>query len=186
MSDLDNSTLNRALEATAAHLQWDGKVEVLVVGGAAGVVTGLLPPERTTADCDVIKVAPPEAASAVVLAAAQAAEELDISVDWLSQQVQQLDVLPDGWRSRRIEVGRFDNLTIYAAGRLDLLAMKLYANRAQDRADIQTMGIEADDIEFLRQYLRMLTVPSRNANLDQVVAAEKLLDALEQGDDQSQ
>ena len=83
-----------------------------------------------------------------------------------------------------INDGQFDKLIVYAAGRWDLLAMKLYANRPQDRADIGSMSVGPDDIDFLRRYLNMLKVPSRKANLDQVVAAEKLLDALEAEHDQ--
>jgi hypothetical protein len=179
MNDFNRTTLHRALEATGRHLDWNGEVEILVVGGAAGMVTGLFPPERMTADCDVVRVVPKDASAAMGKAATAAAKELNLSADWLSEQVQQLDVLPDGWRRRRKQVGKFGNLVVYAAGRRDLLAMKVYANRPQDRADILSMGLKPDDIAFVRQYLTMMKVPSRQANLDQVVAAEKLLDALE-------
>jgi hypothetical protein len=58
--------------------------------------------------------------------------------------------------------------------------MKFYANRPQDREDITAMKPSRDEIEYSRRYLHMLRVPSRQADLDQVVSAFQLADAIEE------
>ena len=131
--NLDASILIRALSRTGKLLQTDGPAEILLIGGAAGMITTVLDGFRTTADCDVLRCHPPEAMSAIEQAARLAANELDLPTGWLSNQAERLDVLPDGWRGRRIYIGTWGLLTVYAAGRRDLLATKFYANRPQDR-----------------------------------------------------
>jgi len=113
-------------------------------------------------------------------AARQAAKEMGLPANWLSSQAQQLDILPDGWRNRRELVGEFGALRVFAVGRADLLATKFYANRAQDREDILAMKPTRDELADVRAYLKMLHVPSRNANLDQVQSALRLVDAIDQ------
>jgi hypothetical protein len=58
--------------------------------------------------------------------------------------------------------------------------MKFYANRPQDREDIIHINPTPDEIDTIRKYLNMLRVPSRQADLDQVVSALKLVDAIEE------
>lgn len=144
------------------------------------MVTGLLPSQRVTQDCDVIQVQPEEALDALLNAARTVALDKGLPEEWFNAQAMQLNVLPDGWHSRRIFVGRYGQLSIYAVSRLDLLAMKFYANRPQDREDILYMKPTPDEIVFIRKYLNMLRVPSRQADLDQVVSAFKLVDAIEE------
>lgn len=71
------------------------------------------------------------------------------------------------------------SVTIYAASRLDLLCMKFYANRPQDREDIMEMTPTAEEISYVRKYLDMLTLPARQADLDQIACAHKLLEIME-------
>ncbi len=175
---------NLILEALAhlgRRLEWARPIEILLIGGAAGMITGQLAAERTTVDCDVIDYAPAEAMPAVEHAAARVARDMGLPEHWLSPQARPLDILPDGWRSRRQHVGSFGQLHVYAIGRLDLLATKCYANRPQDREDIFAMQPTAGELGFVRTYLTMLRVPSRRANLDQVEAALRLVDALQAG-----
>ena len=159
--DMDASILIRALSRTGELLQANGPVEILLIGGAAGMITTVLDGSRTTADCDVLRCHPPEAMPALEQAARLAASELDLPDGWLSNQAGHLDVLPDRWRGRRKHVGTWGLLTVYAAGHRDLLATKFYANRPQDREDIQAMGPTLEDRAFVRTYLTMLRVPSR-------------------------
>ncbi len=171
----------KTLEATANILQWDGEnIEILLIGGAAGMLTGQLPAHRVTQDCDVMDFTPKEAQKAVLDAAAQVSQEKGLPEHWLSTQaMDSLNVLPDGWQSRRIHIASFGKLSVYAVSRLDLLAMKFYANRPQDRQDIIEMKPSPEEIEYIRKYLDMLRVPSRRTDLDQVVSAFKLVDAME-------
>ena len=169
-----------ALAQVGAHIQGDEAVEILLIGGAAGMIIGELPDQRTTLDCDVIDFVPADAQDKVEKAARQVAREMGLPEGWLSSQARQLNILPDGWRQRRVHIGTFGRLHVYAIGRQDLLATKCYANRPQDREDIHAMRPRADELALVRTYLNMLRVPSREANLDQVDAALRLVTALEQ------
>jgi hypothetical protein len=88
------------LEATAASLQWDGSpIEILLIGGAAGMLIGQLPAHRVTQDCDIMHLCPKEAQQAVLDAAAHVAVENGLPKTWLNTQAMDLNVLPDGWPS---------------------------------------------------------------------------------------
>ena len=178
-SDLTAAGVLKALKMVGELLDWPGQVEILLIGGAAGMVTGALKPDRTTGDCDVADYSPSGAASAVEQAAQAVAAKLKLPPKWFNDQARQLNVLPDGWRSRRQRIATYGKLTVYAASRLDLLAMKVFAHRLPDRHDIAAMHITRLEIEFVRKYLNMLKVPSRKADLDQVAAAEEYLRLLE-------
>jgi hypothetical protein len=158
----------------------DEAVTITLVGGSAGLLINQLSTTRTTVDCDVIRTEPPESFSVLRAGAVSLAKQRGLPDDWLSDQVAELDVLPSGWRKRRIEVGVFGRLRVWSVGRLDLLAMKVYAGRMQDRADVADMKPDKREISFIRRYLDQLRVPSRQANLDQIQSAFRFLDAIEE------
>ena len=174
------SDILKTLKETAEILHWDGEIiEILLIGGAAGMLSGQLSAHRVTQDCDVVNFRPEESQKAVLDAALQFAHKKGLPETWLSTQAMDLNILPDGWYSRRVHIASFDKLSIYAVSRLDLLAMKFYANRPQDRQDIIEMKPSSEEIDYIRKYLNMLRVPSRQADLDQVVSAFQLVDAME-------
>ena len=178
--ELNSNEILDALNATAEHMRWDGKpVDILLIGGAGAMLTGLLRSERVTQDCDVIDYQPEDGQQAVLASAAKFAAERGLPEKWLNSKAMPMDILPDGWRSRRILIKKFDKLWIYGAGRVDMLVMKFYANRPQDREDIFDMAPTSHELMAVRRYLDMMRVPSRQANLDQVASAFKLLDAVE-------
>jgi hypothetical protein len=158
-------------------------VEILLVGGAAGVLTRQLVPERTTTDCDVIRYKPDEAESPILETARQVANEFGLPVNWMNSQAMSLNILPDGWHTRKVLVGEFGLLAVFALSRRDLLATKFYAGHPRDLDDITAMAPAQEELEFVRTYLNMLRVPSREANLDQVTHALRLLDAFTEDDD---
>ncbi|NLW88078.1 MAG: hypothetical protein GXY38_14540 [Planctomycetes bacterium] len=168
-----------ALKMVGNLLDWPLEVEILLIGGAAGMLIGVLRPDRTTGDCDVADFAPSAAAAAVEQAAQMAATKMKLPPTWFNDQIRQLNVLPDGWRSRRQHIATYGKLKIYAACRLDLLAMKVFAHRAPDREDIAEMRITPDEVAFVRKYLNMLRTPCRKADLDQVASAQEYLRLLE-------
>ena len=178
--ELHSLEILEALKETARLIQWDSPVEILLIGGAAGILTGQLPPKRVTLDCDVMHYCPKQAQEAVLKAAHRVAEELGLPKNWFNSKAMQLNVLPDGWQSRKVLIAEFETLTVYGIGRLDLLAMKFYANRPQDREDIIHMEPTPEELDYIRKYLNMLRVPSRQADLDQVVSALQLVDAMEE------
>lgn len=178
-TDLGKQALLDLLAALGRQAHLSSDVELTVVGGSAGILTGQLSSTRTTIDCDIIRVDPANSFAPLQAAAAQLAAQRGLPEDWLSDRVTQLDVLPAGWARRRVSIGSFGQLTIWCVGRLDLLAMKVYAGRMQDRADVLDMAPTSQEIAFCRRYLDQLRIPSRQANLDQIQSAIRFLDALE-------
>lgn len=175
---MNTSTVERALRRLGEVLEYHRDIEILLVGGAAGMVTGVLAPNRVTTDCDVMVYIPPEAMSAVELAAGEVADEMSLSPRWLNSDVQlRLDSLPDGWEQRKITVGTFGRLRVSAASRPDLIAMKVLAGRDQDIEDLQAMRVRQDDVEFVNEYLESLD--SKGTRQEQVEEARALLESLE-------
>jgi len=89
------------------------------------------------------------------------------------------DALPDGWEERKVAVGRFGNLRVFAASRIDLIAMKVLGGRAQDIEDVWAMRPERDDFEFAGRYLEGLSAKGTLA--EQITEARDLLEVLEKG-----
>lgn len=180
-SRLQSDLLRSALHATADALDYHSEIELLLVGGAAGMLTGLLSPARTTHDCDVMVYAPPQAWHAVETAARLAARKLHLGSSWLNSDAQLLHRrLPVAWKSRRITVGRFGSraagLLVHAIGRPDFIAMKFIAGRVQDREDLASLRITAAEAAFVRDYLS--TLASRGEHPDHIANAADLLNAM--------
>ena len=174
------------LNALGKHLPPDIEVDILLIGGAAGVLTEQLPLSRTTTDCDVMYYRPEDAGNTILAAVQQVATQEKLPPNWLNFEAMQLDILPHGWHTRQIHVADFGPLHIFAVSRRDLLAMKCYANHAQDREDVQAMRPTPEELGFVRTYLNMLRVPSRHANLDQVEWGITYVNALEEAHDDSE
>ena len=159
------------------------EVEILLIGGAAGILTKELMPSRTTGDCDVIHYLPEHAEQAVLEASHMVASERGLPAGWFNSKAMQLDILPDGWHTRKVLVGSFGQLRVFALSRRDLLATKFYAGHPRDIEDITVMKPTKKELSVVRTYLMMLKVPSRQANLDQINRSLKLLSAFEEGFD---
>lgn len=172
------STVEQALRRLGEALVYHRDIEILLVGGAGGMLTGVLAPSRVTIDCDVMVSVPVEAMPAVEAAAGEIAQEMGLSPKWLNSDVQlRADALPDGWSQRKILVGAFGRLRVYAASRPDLIAMKVLAGRDQDIEDIQAMRIRRDEVPFVRDYLNALK--DKGTRTDQIEEARALLGSLE-------
>lgn len=176
---LTNVSILSYLKETAELMSKDLHVEIVLIGGAAGMLTGLYEPTRTTTDCDIINFIPLELQHTVLTAAKAVAKKHGLPESWLNTQAMSLDILPDGWQSRKVHIATFGSLIISVLSRMDLLATKFYAGHPRDREDIMAAKPTADEMYFIRCYLNMLRVPSRNANLDQVKRAMLYLDAME-------
>lgn len=178
IDSMHTSAVERALCRLGEVLDYHSDVEILLVGGAAGMVTGVLSETRVTTDCDVMVCIPPEALPAVESAARPVANEMELAPDWLNSDVQmRIDSLPDGWQQRKILVGAYGRLRVSAASRWDLIAMKVLAGREQDIEDLYAMRIRCDDVEFVRKYLD--TLPGKGTKPEQISDARELLESLE-------
>lgn len=175
---MDTTAVEQALEKLGERFSYHTDVELLLVGGAAGMLTGLLPSARTTADCVVMAYLPEDAMAAVEMAAEQVSKELGLAPTWLNSNVQiRRDALPHGWLTRRLWIGTWGQLRVFAVSRIDLIAMKVLAGRAQDLEDIRSMKPRSDDIAFVRHYLDGL--PVKGTTPAQIAEAREVLESLE-------
>ncbi len=177
MPMMDTSLIEAALLRLCQVFEWHQIVEILIVGGAAGMITGQFARGRTTTDCDVMVYAPERAFGALERCADEVGAALGLAAGWFNSNVQlRRDALPDGWMRRRIFVCEGPWLRVFAASRPDLIAMKVLAGRARDVVDIESMHIRADEVEFVRTFLDALA--AKGTPPDQIADARVLLGAL--------
>lgn len=151
---MDTSAVEEAFRRLGEACDFRSDIELLLVGGAAGMLTGVLARHRTTTDCDVMVYAPPEAMGAVEVAAERVADEMQLAGNWLNSDAQiRIDTLPNGWKGRRVYVGTYGRIRVFAASRPDLIAMKVVAGRPQDLEDLEAMRVRTDEVAFVRDYL---------------------------------
>src|ERR1051326_1839227 len=106
MSAMNLDGIRSALAKLGEKLRLDRDVEILLVGGAAGVLTQQLPPAWTTSDVDTIDCRPAHERDTVLDAAAEVGRELSLSPGWLNDWSGLYGwTLPDGWEARRVSVG---------------------------------------------------------------------------------
>ena len=128
-ASLDGDTIRDGPRLLGRRLRVDRDME-LTGGGAAGVLTGELPAAWLTADVDVL---PPKEMEAVLAAAAEVQRQLLLPPAWLNDFAGLwYHALPEDWEGRRVLVGKFGRLIVYAIGRLDQIAMKFVAHRTSD------------------------------------------------------
>ncbi len=151
---LDGDRIRAALRLLGRRLRVRQPVKLLVVGGAAGLLIGQLPPVVTTGDVDALNFRPPAEVEEVLRAAAEVGRELSLPANWLNTEVCLFaSTLPDDWEGRRIEIGVFGHLRVWAISRLDLIAMKFVAHRPADREHLKLMHVTAEELAFVRRYL---------------------------------
>lgn len=168
-------------EKTGAQLAMDNseleRIEVLLIGGAAGMLTGALRPERTTLDCDVIEFVPQEIANAVKDAAAKVSSAMGLAEDWLNDHATwYIDIMLEGWKARRRHVGVFGPLDVYAVDRIDLISLKVYANRPQDIEDLEDLKVTQDEAVQVR--IHLMSRIDNGFTQNQILPAIEYLDAV--------
>lgn len=150
-------TLNRLLiERAFGELGQELRTEasILVVGGAAGVLTKQLPDIWTTSDVDAVEFRPPQEIEEVLRAAAVITRRLGLPANWLNSEAGLfLHDMPEHWEDRRVFIGDFARLRVWAISRLDLIATKFYAHRPIDRLHLVAMKVSASELAFVKSYL---------------------------------
>lgn len=175
---MDTPHIESALTRLGETLPEDLHTEILLVGGAAAMLTGLLPASRTTIDCDVMHCRPDGQLREIERAAEAIAPDLGLPERWLNSDVRlRVDALPDGWSERKVYVGCYGPLLVHAISRSDFIAMKVLAGRPQDLEDLGHLGVRPDEYEFVRSYLS--TLKPKGTSQAQIDDALALLDALE-------
>ncbi len=157
MGTLKRSAILDALSDVAQQLRSPERVELVIVGGAAAVLTGLVPPSHATEDVDALAIKPDRYVDEVLTAAMEVGRRRGLPGNWLSIEAGLFgNELPQGWETRRVLVGDFPRLAAYAIGRQDLIAMKFVAHRTVDRAHLHLLHVTAEDAEFVRRHIARL------------------------------
>lgn len=152
---LDNETLNRALESLAIRLEENDvePIELVVCGGSALILSAIV--SRPTKDVDVVALArrgvlysPDPLPDDLRTAAAEVAEDLGLSDNWLNNSPSRGEGglfqmgLPEGFSERLHSKPYGSHLIVHFIDRLDQIHFKLYA--AVDRG-----GYHVEDLRAL-------------------------------------
>lgn len=136
MESIDREATSRLLSALAGHLSLveGGRVELVVIGGAALIGLGLV--ERATRDVDVVAlisdgalVSASPLPPAVIKARDRVAADFGLDEQWLNSGPADLlrFGLPEGFVGRLTARTYGESLTAHFASRLDQIHFKLYA-----------------------------------------------------------
>ncbi len=154
---LQANQLEQALRSTGSQLSRDGLTDVVrlyVIGGSAGLLSGLLPSHRTTGDVDVGTVDPQEHWGRVCDAAREVAKKMSLPGQWLNDRCQMYGwCLPLGWRERCEPMNRYGPLEVFAIERRDFIAAKVISapKRPQDLEDLRDLSPTAEELAFAEE-----------------------------------
>jgi len=156
---LEAPQLEAALRLTGQRLAQRGveeKIRLYLVGGTAGLLSGLLSGTRSTGDVDVTDTEPSRAWEAIVQAAAEAAKELDLPETWLNNKCSMYAwYLPLGWKGRCVLARTYGPLEVWLLDRRDFIAAKIVSapKRPQDFEDLLAVGPSEEELAFAEENL---------------------------------
>jgi len=156
------SQLERALQRTGERLHAHGvagPVRLYIVGGSAGLLSGLLRETRMTGDVDVATVAPGAAWPDVCAAAAAVAKELLLPETWLNDKCRTYDwCLPLGWQERCGKARPYGPLEVWPLHRVDFVAAKLISapGRPHDLEDLRAIEPSAEELDLAEEHINRL------------------------------
>jgi len=164
---LDRTALDLAMKSLAIRLEEDGaeKIEIVVCGGSALILTGMVP--RTTKDVDIVAlirsgvlISPSPLPPVLRQAAQEVAEDLALDLNWLNNGPSSGEGglfqmgLPEGFSQRLTSESYGDHLVVHFIGRLDQIHFKLYAS-------VDRGGYHIQDLRSLRPTVDELDMASR-------------------------
>lgn len=160
---LDQDGVLTALRDTGEALAvagFPGEVRIVLAGGVAGLLSGLLTAHRTTADCDVLHLDREDAWTQITAAARQIAQANALPPTWLNRDCQQFaHCFPLGWQDRIHDIGRFGPLHVAVVSRFDLMGSKIVSapKRPQDLTDIIQMKPTPEELKRIEAHLDRLS-----------------------------
>lgn len=162
--ELDFTTLENAIIMLGQRLgQSKQHYEVVAIGGASLVLLGYI--DRATKDLDLVAVMeaghlmsarplPQGLLKEIALVGAA----LEIGENWMNDGPTSLlkAGLPDGFKER-LEIRKYDGLTIYFASRLDQICFKLYAAvdqgpASKHYADLKQLEPTCDELKIAEKW----------------------------------
>jgi hypothetical protein len=164
--------MKRALEALGQELGKGRELEIQLLGGASGLLTGILPGRFTTGDLDTIRFRPPQEVDDILDAAKRVADRLDISGDWLNINAGLFaSALPEGWEERRIDLGTFGRLHVFGLGRIDFITTKFYAHRTRDLDHLSAIKVTAEEKSLVERNLKELLekLPDQRSKIEMAI-----------------
>ncbi len=126
-------------------------MRMVVAGGSAGLLAGVLARSRVTGDCDVMWSGGEGDWAQLTEAAGRAAAELGLPAMWLNRDCSMYAwCLPIAWESRCERVGVFGALDVWRLSRLDLVASKVMSSpkRPHDVEDLRAMRPSGEELDF--------------------------------------
>jgi len=160
------------LAALGKELHAGRNIEIQLLGGAAAMLTGLLPGTMTTGDLDVVYPRPPGDVEEILDAAMRVADQQNLPRSWLNIEAGLFaHAIPDGWEARRVAIGTYGRLQVFALGRMDLIATKFFAHRAIDTEHLHAMGVTREEQRFVKNHLESLsgTLPDEKSRIEKAL-----------------
>lgn len=168
--DINTELAVKALRKTGDRLPSDMQpLTLYLVGGVAGMLMKLLPPSRTTGDCDVMVIDPGQAWEQVKEAAKTTGDEMGLKADWLNDDCRMYAwQMPLGWQGRCKELVQFGPLKVMTLSRQDLIASKVMGapKRIQDRTDLQELKPTAAELDFVEEHLHRVASDTEPGHCD--------------------
>lgn len=140
-------------------------VQLVLVGGAAGMLAGELRPGRVTTDCDVSKVEPATWWNVIQDVAVRIGSESGLSKSWLSLDCARYqNLMPPGWERRCRRAATFGRLEIHTISHRDFAASKAVGvdKRPQDREDLSQLKLTREDFDSVLRNFDRLEAESLN------------------------
>ena len=165
--ELDRDALDLAMKSLAIRLGENKAepIEIVVCGGSALILTGMVP--RTTKDVDVVALirarhlaSPAPLPEALLRAAKEVAEDLGLDDNWLNNGPSRGEGglfqmgLPVGCRDRLTSVTYGERLTVHFIDRIDHIHFKLYASADRGGYHIEDLRALAPTPEELEAAAR--------------------------------
>src|SRR5262249_49420361 len=83
--------------------------------------------------------------------------------------------LPADWKRRRVDIGRFGILQVWAVGRLDLLVMKFYAHRSRDLEHLAMLNATKGELESVLSCLERMESAVDAAGRGKIAMAREMV-----------